>query len=119
MQVLIVEDDKSIRDLLAQVVEMFGYTPFTASDIESATKILSYVRPAVILLDLLLTGSMSTPFIDAAKQLMNGNKVEIIVLSAMRGAEKIAHAHQVDFLAKPFDVEKLHEMLDLAASVQT
>lgn len=112
MRILIVEDDRSIRDTLSQVITSFGHSPFTATNEEEALRQLTSVKPDVVLLDLLLEGHIATPFIDAAKQITDGSMPGIIVLSAMHGAEKIAEAHKVNFLAKPFEIDSLHQMLD-------
>jgi CheY-like chemotaxis protein len=55
--VLVVEDDQSTRETLADLIDEVGYTVFTAPDGESALiRLRTHPTPLVVLLDWLLPG---------------------------------------------------------------
>lgn len=112
MRVLIVEDDEHIRLTLESVIQTFGHEPFVADSVEHGIQMLSVTRPEVILLDLLMNGDVATPFIQVARDLMSAHPPRIIIISAMSGAQNVAERHHVDFLAKPFCIDQLREMID-------
>lgn len=112
MLLLVVEDDEAIRETLKLALEHLGHDVRVVSDVEEATEALVSLKPHVVLLDLLIKGTVSTPFIAVAKQLMGEDAPGIIILSAMTGAEKVAEANHVDFLAKPFDIDDLAKLID-------
>lgn len=112
MRVLVIEDDKSVRETLTHVLESFGYSPFAATNTEDGLKIASSAKPQVVLLDLLLEGAIATPFIPTVRQMMNSEAPRIVVLSAMHGANKVAEANHAEFLSKPFDIDELRDVID-------
>lgn len=112
MRILVVDDDQHIRETLGLVLHSLGYEPFPAATVQEALELLSQVKPHVVLLDLLMEGTVSTPFIETSRQLMGEDAPGIIILSAMTGAKAVAEAHHVDFLAKPFDIDQLHKMIE-------
>ncbi len=107
MRVLVVEDDKNLQLVMSTVLEMFGHPALVTGDMEEASKALETFKPEVILVDLLLDGQIAVPFIELAKTISNGHHVRIIVISAMRKADKIAAKCGVEFLSKPFALEDL------------
>ena len=112
MRILIVEDDPGVSQTLSFVIETFGHSPFVVNNVEQATMTLGSMSPDVILLDLLLEGTLSTPFIEVARQMMPEKPPRIIILSAMNKAELVAQEHHTDFLAKPFTLEDLQELIE-------
>lgn len=113
MRVLIVEDDPYILETLAPIVESFGYTPFVASDVDTAIRMMVQLNPQLILLDLLMNGRIAVALIDAVPRLMGSfEPPRIIVFSGMVGAGEIAKNRNLRFLAKPFDLEALREIME-------
>lgn len=70
MRILVVEDDQATREVLAHVLESFGHSVFSVADQESAAQALQTTKPDLILLDLLLNGDVSTPFVQLVRDLM-------------------------------------------------
>ena len=57
IEILIVDDEKDIRDLVSGVLEDEGYECRTAGDARSALEAVDARRPSVVLLDVWLHGS--------------------------------------------------------------
>ncbi len=103
-RILIVEDDKSIGDMVGELLTKNGYLVFRAySGTEALTEITS-CSPDLILLDLTLpgiSGSDLLPYI---------NNVPVIVVSAKAGIEdKVENllGGAADYITKPFDTKEL------------
>lgn len=105
--VLIVEDDKAIRNLLSTALEIHGYhARFAETGREALAAIISY-KPNIIILDLGLPDMDGTEII---KKVRSWSDVPIIIVSA-RGEEKDKISSldfgADDYLTKPFSVDEL------------
>lgn len=114
-KILLIEDDRDIRDTVTYVLEGDGYEVI-ASDNSRILKSLSDINPDLILLDNWLTDWAS----DASgqqisKQLKSDSKtshIPIIILSAVNNVKEIAEAGLADaYIKKPFDVDELLAMV--------
>lgn len=109
--VLIVEDDESIRQFLEMALRDDGYSVASATDGASALDAISRFVPSVILLDLRMPGIDGWSFARAYRKLP-GPHAPIVVLTAARDAAE--HALQIEadgFLAKPFDLWELLQIV--------
>lgn len=109
--VLVVDDDPSIRGLVAEILESEGYVVQTAANGAEALPQILAARPAVVLLD------MRMPVLDGwglARELAaRGVKVPVLVMTAARDARHWAAEIEADgYLAKPF------ELIDLLDAVE-
>lgn len=66
MQILVLEDDASLRFALKQILQEAGHTAHEAGDIETACDILDTVQPDVLLMDLMIGHLQSTTVADLA-----------------------------------------------------
>jgi len=57
LDILVVDDERDIRDLVAGVLEDEGYGARVAADSDSALEAISVRRPSLVLLDVWLHGS--------------------------------------------------------------
>ncbi|TWR24579.1 response regulator [Mucilaginibacter achroorhodeus] len=114
-KILLIEDDRDIRDTVTYVLEGDGYEVI-ASDNSRILKSLPDINPDLILLDNWLTDWAS----DASgqqisKQLKSDPKtshIPIIILSAVNNVKEIAEAGLADaYIKKPFDVDELLAMV--------
>ncbi len=105
--ILIVDDDKALRDLLKRYLTENGYTPVCASDGSEMHEFLNKTTPDMIILDLMLPGDDG---LTLAKQIRLKANIPIIILSA-RGDEvdRIVglEVGADDYLAKPFSPREL------------
>ena len=114
-RILVIEDDKDIRDTIVYVLEEEQYEVI-ASDNARILKKLSDVEPDLILLDNWLTDWTS----DAngqqlSKELKNDpatSHIPIIIISAVNNLREIAEAGEANgYLKKPFDLTELVDIV--------
>jgi len=110
-KVLVIEDDKDIRDTIVYVLEEQGYE-VTSSEDAKILKSLGSIKPDLILLDNWLTEWKS----DAngqqiSKQLKTDpatSHIPIVMISAVSNIQEIAEAaHADDYLKKPFNLDEI------------
>ena len=110
-KILVIEDDKDIRETITYALEEHDFD-VVASEDAKVLKLLGSIKPDLILLDNWLTDWKS----DAngqqlSKELKTNPKtshIPIIIVSAVSNIQEIAEAGQADaFLKKPFDLNEL------------
>ena len=107
-KVLVVEDDKAVRESLERALRLEGYTVETVRDGLAALEVTPRVAPAVIVLDVML------PFVDGlsvCRRLRErGAHTPILLLTARTEiSDRVAglDAGADDYLPKPFALEEL------------
>ncbi|GAB2984794.1 hypothetical protein GCM10027049_23630 [Mucilaginibacter puniceus] len=114
-KILVIEDDKDIRDTLVYVLEEQGYE-VVSSEEAKILKSLDTIRPDLILLDNWLTEWKS----DAngqqiSKQLKSNpatSHIPIVIISAVSNIQEIAQAGMADdYLRKPFNLTEIIEIV--------
>lgn len=107
--IMVVEDDKMIRDLVRIYLEKNAYDVVEASDGAEAKTIFLEKHPCLIILDLMLPKVSGEEFCAWVRE-QERNEVSIIMLSAKaRIDDKIAGLKlgADDYLTKPFDPNEL------------
>ncbi len=107
LTVLVVEDDRSIRNLMTTTLKIHDYKHILAPNGEAAIIEASTHNPDIILLDL---GLPDIDGVEVIKKIRTWSNVPIIVISARNeDADKIEalDAGADDYLTKPFSVEEL------------
>jgi CheY-like chemotaxis protein len=108
-QVLVVEDDESLREVIEWTLSDEGYSVASAENGAVALVQVDARPPALILLD------MRMPVMDGWEfartyQARPGPPAPIVVVTAAAdAAERARQIRAVDFLSKPFDVSDLIE----------
>ena len=106
-QILVIEDDPSIRKLIATTLMLHDYTYITAADGKEAIMLSLSAKPDLILLDL---GLPDIDGMDVIRTIRSWSQLPIIVISA-RGndRDKINALDEGadDYLTKPFSTEEL------------
>jgi len=106
--VLVVDDDRAVRDSLRRSLEFNGYVVATASDGAEALATIASAAPDVVVMDVMmprLDGLETTRALRAA-----GNDVPILVLTARDAVGDRVEgldAGADDYLTKPFALEEL------------
>jgi DNA-binding response OmpR family regulator len=104
--VLIVDDDPSIRAVLADVLAFEGYRVLTAQNGEQALRWLDQEVPHLVLLDMRMPVMNGWDFAAALRD--RGVALPICVMTAARDARAWAgEINAAGFLAKPFDMTEL------------
>lgn len=106
-QVLVVEDDSTLRDAIAYNLERQGYTVLAASDGLKALTLARQEKPDLLILDLMLPGLDG---IEVCRTLRQETSVPILMLTAKtEEADKIAglEVGADDYVIKPFSMREL------------
>jgi signal transduction histidine kinase/CheY-like chemotaxis protein len=106
-QVLVVEDDESIRDSLRQMLEEEGYRVVTASNGREALEALSHgPHPCVMLLDLMMPVMSGWELLDALAKSGDLARLPVVVVSAVCNANEPPPGVR-RCLSKPVHVDSL------------
>jgi DNA-binding response OmpR family regulator len=104
--ILIVEDDPTLRHLVAESLESDGYRVVGARDGADALQVLDRVIPWLILLDIRMPVMKGEAFAHEVRRRRVDTK--IVVMTAGLDAERLAaEAGADDYLAKPFQMAQL------------
>ncbi|HWQ66801.1 MAG TPA: response regulator [Methanospirillum sp.] len=109
--VLVVDDDKDIREFLCLAIEEMGYTAKAAPDGETALEILqSDAGIDLILLDVIMPGITGFDVLRAIRKESRHNEIKIIMVTAMQQISDKELAFMIganDYLEKPFESREL------------
>jgi len=113
--ILVVDDEKSQREILEMILSGEGYDVTTASSGEAAMKFVADRHFDLVLTDLKMTGMSG---LDLLKQLTDFDKSIIVILLAAHGSVDSAvdalRLGAFDYLQKPYDSEKLLDTVSRA-----
>jgi len=113
--VLVVDDERSVTDLLSTALEEEGYSCITATTGEDALKKLSMGDVAVALLDLRLPGISGMDVLRVIKSTYP--RTAVIVVTGAGDAETAVEAMKIgatDYITKPFKVERVSHSIEAA-----
>jgi two-component system, OmpR family, response regulator MprA len=108
MRVLVVDDDRALRDALRRVLTLAGYEVQGAADGEQAIELVVQALPDAVVLDVGLPGIDGLEVCRRLRRL--GNRVPVLMLTARDAvSDRIdgLDAGADDYLVKPFDVDEL------------
>ncbi len=106
--VLVVEDDRAVRESLRRSLEFNGYQVSTASDGAEALAGISGINPDAVVMDVMMPRLDGLETTKALRKV--GNKVPILVLTARDAVGDRVEgldAGADDYLTKPFALEEL------------
>ena len=104
---LIVDDDRRIRDLLSRFLAGEGYRVTTAESVAYARAKLGGLSFDLLILDVMMPGETG---VELAKSIRSGSPVPIVMLTARHETEyriEGLSAGADDYLAKPFEPREL------------
>jgi len=105
--ILIVDDDRRIRDRLAQYLFENGFRATTANDATCARASMRGLAFDLVLLDVMMPGESG---LDPARELKTTSNVPICILTARAEAEHRVEGLEIgvdDFVPKPFEPREL------------
>jgi CheY-like chemotaxis protein len=113
--VLIVEDDESIRQVIADVLEERGFRVVPAANGSDALQQLETLRPCVMVLDLLMPVMHGWAFMEAYLEKTGGQPIPIVILSVNPALPRSFNRFGVrEVVSKPFDVDLLLHAVEQA-----
>ncbi len=113
--VLIVDDERRLRELLGRSVERMGFAVHAVGSAEEAATWMKQTPCDIVLLDLNLPGKSGVDFMDDL--LRHWPKTKVIVLTGfgdLDSAQKAIRHKLADYVTKPFDLSDIERALDRA-----
>ena len=107
--VLIVDDERDIREILQEALEFTGHRVYTAGDGAEALRVLGEIeRPSVILLDLMMPIMDGAKFHKHQKQDPRFNDIPVVIISADCHLKRKSDEMGVNgFIQKPIELSEL------------
>ncbi len=121
LDILIVDDERDIRELVAVVLSDEGYDCRTAGDSKAALDAIDERRPSLVLLDVWLHGSPmdGLEVLDAIKS--REPELPVIIFSGHGNIDTAVSAiarGAMDFIEKPFEAERLLLLVERATETE-
>ena len=113
--ILIVEDQRSMRELVSEIVLHQGYRVRVATDGVQAVSTAQREQPALVILDLLMPGMDGIDVCRILKQGRTTGHIKIVILTAVTEEDTRLRALEAGangYLTKPFSGEELLEMIE-------
>ncbi len=111
ISVLIVDDEKMIRNLLGETLEAIGYSVMTASDFDQTVETLKTENVDVVITDIMMPGKSGVDLIRLIKQ--DYPQIPVLAISGKGiSVESLYEAGADGFLAKPFRIGVVENMIE-------
>src|SRR6266568_2051230 len=107
-QILIVDDDESIRTLLAAVLAREGFQTVTARDGKEGLSLFRATSPDIVLMDIRMPGMSGIEAMRSMLELRPG--AAVILMTAYADLDTAVQAIKsgvFDFIIKPFDLAEI------------
>ncbi len=118
ISVLVVDDDRTIRETLADFFDSLGYATRTAASASEGRQSAAAHAPDVVLADLRLPDANGLTLLEALRA--DDPEIGVIVLTGHADVATAVRAMQqgaLDFLEKPVDLDALHASVERAAEI--
>lgn len=102
--VLVVDDERDIREAMAEVLKDEGYEVVDAPDGAEGLRQLRAHHPSLVLLDLMMPGMNGWEFCAARKRDPDLSDIPVVVISALG---RVSGIDACAFLQKPFELDAL------------
>ncbi|GAA0730104.1 sigma-54-dependent transcriptional regulator [Sphingomonas japonica] len=121
LDILVVDDERDIRELVAGVLEDEGYETRDAADSDSALEAIATRRPSLVLLDVWLQGSKldGLELLEEIKR--RDPSIPVLVISGHGNLDTAVAAIRrgaSDFIEKPFEAERLLFLVQRATETE-
>jgi DNA-binding response OmpR family regulator len=106
--ILVIEDDKAVRDGIVMNLRLQGYNVEAAADGDEGMKMAFGVKPDLIIMDIMLPGWSGLDILSQLRE--SGQKVPVMVLSARDKTEHKIEGLSIgadDYMTKPFELPEL------------
>ena len=118
LEILAVDDSRTMRDMIRMALEPVGFTVHTADDGMHGTEVLDGISPDVIITDINMPRLDGFGFIDAVRDRTQYKTTPILVLTTEAAPEmkmRARAAGATGWIVKPFDPAKLVKALQMVA----
>lgn len=114
-RVLVIDDDPSIRQVIAYALGDEGYQVDEASNGQAALELIGRQRPDIILLDMKMPGMDGWGFVKLYRERFDHHAPIIVITAARDAAQRAADVNAVSYIPKPFDLDVLVERVSAVA----
>ena len=117
--ILVVDDDREMVDAMRAVLERQGYQVIQAHDGHQAKQAVYNQRPDLMILDMMMPRMGGYPVLEHFKG--KADAPPIIMITANEGSRHKAYAEYlgvIDYIRKPFAMERLVETVNKALNPQ-
>ena len=114
-KILLIDDDKDIRDIMTVTLEDAGYSVICAPDGHTGLMLATREEPQIVITDIKMPGLSGLEVLEKIKKIKP--ETEVIVTTGFGDIEKAVKALQYDasdFISKPIDDAVLHMALKRA-----
>src|SRR5579862_3785635 len=113
LNLLIVDDERSIREACREVAQSLGYSAYAADSAEHAYRLLESHSFDAVLLDLRLPGSGG---LDALRRIKERRPDAVVIVvtgfGTVQSAVQAMKHGAYDYVTKPFSIDELKLLLD-------
>ena len=103
--ILLIEDEQNILEALSFILRRAGWIVYTHSNGNDANEVINKLKPAVVVLDIMLPGKSGFDVLRDLRSSEVNKKIPVMILTA-RGQEKDRDAAKILgadlFMTKPF-----------------
>lgn len=108
--ILVVDDERPLRDMLAAVFESSGYRVLAAGDGRRALELVAAEHPDAIVSDVMMPLMSGVELCRRVKAEAATRHVPVVLMSAA-DSHRTAGAGADAFVAKPFDIDDLEKLV--------
>ena len=108
LPILVVEDDRDLREALSDTLKLAGYRVLTAQDGEAALQVMAHQTVGLVISDVMMQPMEGHTLLKRIKAVTP--HIPVLLMTAYGMIEKAVEAMRdgaSDYLAKPFDANKL------------
>lgn len=109
-KVLLIEDDTQLRENIAELLELYQYDVYTASDGAEGVKIAHQVLPHVIVCDIMMPGMDGYQVLERLSHAADTKRIPFIYMSAKSERADVRKGMDLgadDYIPKPFEEQEL------------
>lgn len=109
--ILVIDDDRAVRDTVAQFLESRDFKVATAASGEEGLRLAKQLRPSVITLDVMMDGMDGWETLAALKTSAQTADIPVVMVTLLEERGKGYALGVADYLVKPIDLERLRVTL--------
>jgi DNA-binding response OmpR family regulator len=113
--ILVVDDNEDNANIIRDYLEARGYPISVAYNGDEAMKLFETVKPAIVLLDVMMPGRDGWQVCRAMKASPNGRSIRVVMVTALQDWMDKRQAIETgadDYVEKPFELAKLAAVVE-------
>ncbi len=113
MKILVIDDERSIREHLEMFLQEKGFEVLSAENGETGIGLIHEQEPDILILDIRLPGMDGLEVLRRIKE--ENNTVSVIMITAFHDMETTIQAMRLgayDYIHKPLDIDELERVID-------